>query len=677
MGAPDRMTAQTPHNPDPRRHRPRDRTSVYVLALACAATLAAAAIGAGALAPPAGAVILPAQTIDGPSQDIVGFGGVAMAEDGTGGLVYVKRVEGVPHVFVSRFVGGRWQPPIRVDYEEPFAGSWPRIGAADGGELIVVWATPFATYKERPVYELLGSLLGPGGTRFGPATIVDGDIQEATGVAPDLAVSSTGQADVVYRVVETAPSNIPLLRPGDVVEQVRVAHFDGRRWVGLGAVNRNPGSSMRPPTPANAPQVAIGPSGNGVVVWQEPEVEGVARIWARRVFGTALDYVMPVSATTFKGAPIATDADAPSVAVSELGQAEVAYRQSAAPGSPLPGARIFLNILPDGESVAGSEFQGATVLDESAVSGGAAAFVGQPSVDIDEKRDMRLLYDANGVPRVIEASGLGLVGAVTLGPDFAGPEPAAVSVMDPQGGGASAWPSGDAEGDPAVAIREDFPDGAAQTGLVSGGAGGEVAELAAGRSGLGDAIVAFRQGPFGDAAVVAAEVTAPPVPFLLTSPHGWIRPSQATIAWQPATSGAAPLSYRVVLDGRVLRTPPGFSMRLNPLTLASGRHRVQVLATDRNGQSTLTAPASLEVAAVAPSVQVVRVGRLGVSVRVADRLDGVDVAAVRVAFGDGSSARARKRFTHRYAAPGVYRVTAVVRDRIGNGAVVKRLVSVG
>ncbi len=82
---------------------------------------------------PARAVILPATTIDGPSEDIVGFGGVAMAEDGTGGLVYLKRVEGVPHVFVSRYAGGHWQAPIQVDTGEPYAASWPRIGAAEGG----------------------------------------------------------------------------------------------------------------------------------------------------------------------------------------------------------------------------------------------------------------------------------------------------------------------------------------------------------------------------------------------------------------------------------------------------------------------------------------------------------------------------------------------------------------
>ena len=280
-------------------HSRARRWRVALPLLACAATILA--IHAGQ----AQAVILPAQTIDGPSEDIVGFGGVAMAEDGTGGLVYLKRVDGVAHVFVSRYVEGHWLAPIRVDTEEPYAASWPRIGAANGGELIVTWATPFATHEEKPVYEMLGAELGPGGAQFGPAIIVDGNIEEATGTSPDLAVSSTGYADVVYRVVEPNDTSVPLLRPGDVVEQVRLAHFDGERWSNLGQVNRDPGASMRPPTPANAPQVAIGPTGNGVVVWQEPDIEGVARIWARRLFGSTLDYVLPVSAETFNGAPIA------------------------------------------------------------------------------------------------------------------------------------------------------------------------------------------------------------------------------------------------------------------------------------------------------------------------------------------------------------------------------------
>src|SRR5271167_1097895 len=60
----------------------------------------------GTLASPAAALIRPAVTIDGPSSDILSLGGVAMAPDGTGGLVYLRQDQGEPHVFVSRFING-------------------------------------------------------------------------------------------------------------------------------------------------------------------------------------------------------------------------------------------------------------------------------------------------------------------------------------------------------------------------------------------------------------------------------------------------------------------------------------------------------------------------------------------------------------------------------------------
>lgn len=626
------------------------------------------------------AVILPADTIDGPSEDIVGFGGVAMAEDGTGGLVYEKRVEGVAHVFVSRYLEGHWLAPVRVDAGQPFAASWPRIGAADGGELVVVWATPFATQNGRPVDELLGSTLGPGSVGFGPATIVDPDIRDGTGTSPDLAMSSTGQADVVYRVVTVTAgqrTTIPLLRPGDVIEDVRVAHFNGERWSPLGAINRDAGVSMRPPTPTNAPRIAIGQTGNGVVVWQEPDIDGVARIWARRLFGQALDYVLPVSAASLSGAAIGDDADAPSVAISRLGQAEVAYRQGAGPGSPLPGPRIFLNTLPDGESANGAGFSGAAVVD-SAVSGGSGASVGPPNIDIDEKQDMRLLYDSNGAPRVIEGNDRGLAGTLTLGPAVVGAELSSVSVMNPAGGGVSAWPSADQQNHPAMAVREDFPDGAAQTGLVSGGAGGEIGELGIARSGLGDGLVAFRQGQFGNAAIVAAQVTAPPAQFVLSVPHGWIKPSQAAVSWLESPSANGPLSYRVVLDGRPQPTPAGaFALRINARRLDSGSHRVQVLATDSVGQATLTRPSTLLVDSQPPTVKVARTrAGGGVIVQVRDAGSGVNARAVSVTFGDGQSGGGHTTLRHRYSHPGVYQIVARVRDRLGNGGVVRRLVSV-
>lgn len=663
---------------------PDRRPSVVALAHSRLRTLLSAllllAVLIGAHCVPAGAVILPAVTIDGPSEEIVGFGGVAMADDGTGGLVYLKRVQGVAHVFVSRYAEGHWQAPVRADGEQPFAASWPRIGAADGGELVVVWATPFATESGHPVDELLSSTLGPGSPSFGPSMIVDPDIRAGTGTSPSIAMSSTGQADVVYRVVsnqEGQRSSIPLLRPGDVVEEVRAAHFGGETWSKLGAVNRNPGVSMRPPTQANAPQVAIGPTGNGVVVWQEPDIDGVARIWARRLFGSTLDYVMPVSAATLGSAAIGDDADAPSVAISRLGQAAVAYRQVAGPGSPLPGPRIFLNTLPDGESASGSEFSGANVIDTE-VSGGKAATVGPPSLDTDEKQDLRLLYDSNGTPRVIEGNDLGLSAALSLGPAFAGAEPFSASVMNQAGGGVSAWPSLDAQSRAVVAIREDFPGGGVQTGLVSGGAGGPVGELAAGRSGLGDALVAFRQGPFGNAAIVATQVTAPPVRFVVTVPKKWIKPAQAVVSWLPAESANGPLRYTVVLDGRRMSTPlSAYSLRVDSRGLSSGQHKVQVLATDIFGQALLTPASALRIDAGPPAVKITRArGNTSVVVRVSDPNSGVAVKSVSVAFGDGTRAGGHKRLRHRYAHGGVYQVVVHVRDRLGNRGAVRDLVSV-
>jgi len=634
------------------------------------------------LAQPAGAVVLPAQTIDGPNQDIVAFGGVAMAEDGTGGLVYIKRVEGVAHVFAARFVGGHWLPPVRVDTENHYAASWARIGAAEGGELLVIWATPFATESGKPVEELLSSTLGAGSSTFAQPTVVDPDIREGTGTSPDLAMSSTGQADVVYRVVEK-PGSTALLRAGDVSEQVRVAHYDRERWSFLGAVNRDPGVSMRPPTSANAPQIAVGPTGNGVVVWQEPEIDGVARIFARRIFGQSLNYVMPVSALTYNGAPINEDADAPGVAFNRLGQAEVVYRQSAGAGSPLPGPRIFLNILSDGETGKGAEFEGANVID-GAVPGGKSAKIGRPSIDIDERQDLRVLYDDDGEPRVITGDDRGLSGSLTLGSPFVGSEltsaeelPAA-SVMNPEGGGVSAWASSDSVGNPAVSVREDFPSGAVQTGLVSGGAGGPIGELAVGRSGLGDGLVAFQQGPIGNAAIVASRVSAPPSSFVLSVSKEWIKPSQATVEWQPAPSANPPVSYSVVLDGRIVPTPAGvFSLALNPHGLDSGIHQVQILATDSDAQQTLTARFSLRIDARAPAVSIVPSRKAPViAVRVTDPQSGVVPHTVSISFGDGQHATGKTRVTHRYAHPGIYRITVTAGNKVGNEGTVRELVNV-
>ena len=107
------------------------------------------------------ASISPAEVIDA-SPDVLELGGVAMAEDGSGGLVFRKRVEGRAHVYAARYVGQRWLPPQRVDVGQAFDSSWPRIGAGNGGRLVVTWVQEFGVKSDR----LFSASLDPGASRF-------------------------------------------------------------------------------------------------------------------------------------------------------------------------------------------------------------------------------------------------------------------------------------------------------------------------------------------------------------------------------------------------------------------------------------------------------------------------------------------------------------------------------
>ncbi len=380
--------------------------------------------------------------------------------------------------------------------------------------------------------------------------------------------------------------------------------------------------------------------------------------------------------------PITTDADAPSVAISRLGQAEVAYRQSYTTGSPLPGPRIFLNTLSDGESESGAEFLGAQIADAQ-VPGGKAAVIGRPSVDVDERREARLLYDSNGVPRVVGYNDKGAASPLTLGTPFAGSllgaanELPSASVMNPEGGGISAWPSSDPRGRPGVGVREDYPDGAVQTGLLSGGAGGPIGELAVGRSGLGDGLVAFQQGPIGDAAIVAGKVTAPPEPFVETLPKGWIRPTQARVSW--VARGKRERAARLSRGARredpqhaagtaLVQLPPPLVEHGHPRSPGAGDRHLRPGRAERRGR--------IKVDASAPSVRISRAGGRTVVVHVGDAGSGVVVGSVRVSFGDGHGSSRRTTVSHRYARAGTYLIYVTARSRVGNTVTLQRRVRV-
>ncbi len=118
-------------------------------------------------------------------------------------------------------------------------------------------------------------------------------------------------------------------------------------------------------------------------------------------------------------------------------------------------------------------------------------------------------------------------------------------------------------------------------------------------------------------------------------------------------------------------------MPLDPRGLGSGTHRVQVLATDIDGQATLSSAVVVEGRRhAADGHDLARAGGHGVSVRIRDRelrrREGRLEHQLRRRQRVAKHVRAR----HRYARAGVYTVVVHVRDRAGNQATVRRLVSV-
>ena len=136
--APAVTRAERQHRADRPRHWSPPRLMSRRLVLPALIAL----LGLAALPAVAPAAWFPAGAnapIDGPSPDIDRLGGVDLARDGTGGIVYLKRVDGTSHVFLSRFNGGQFRPPERVDNGIATGASDAVIAAADANRLAIVW----------------------------------------------------------------------------------------------------------------------------------------------------------------------------------------------------------------------------------------------------------------------------------------------------------------------------------------------------------------------------------------------------------------------------------------------------------------------------------------------------------------------------------------------------------
>jgi hypothetical protein len=622
------------------------------------------------------AEISPVTPIDGPSPEIVDFGGAAMAADGTGGIVYRKRVEGRIHIFAAQYVAGKWNTPQQVDVGERFDSSFPAIAAGEGGRLVVVWTNHYSSTTDG----LFSATIDPGSGGFQRPVPIDLNIGQATGAYPSVAMNLAGQALVAYRVVTavSGPST-PNIPPGYVLAEIRMARFDGQYWSSFGQpLNRNLAQPGPQPTAVNSPQVAIDLTGQGLLAWQEPDDSFVNRIYARRIFGMVPGNLLQVSPSTFAGHPLNGAVDEFSLDVAGFGQGAVAWRQQPAPGSGFAHARVFEAEIPSSFDPHGAAFGPAQPVDGPAGADGPSEALGPVSMAVDGKGGYDVGYGAGAQSFDASGSESTIKAPVRLDSGSEVPGDPVLTRAD-DGALAAAWKV-QLHGSGAVAVLERRSDGTPNRALVAAPHGGAVHQLSVGGSHRGDAVFGFLQGDGPNAQIAAVVVRAPPGEFVTSAPSNWIRAPRIPLQWEVPLAGAGKIGYSVLVDDReVAEEITGDEYTLNRSQLSDGVHTIQVQATDSLGQVVDSVPATLKIDRTAPRVRV-RVRGGSVTVRVVDgakgQVSGVKAGSVKARFGDGGSGHGRVTLKHSYAHPGSYTIVVTASDNVGNRRAVSKRVRV-
>jgi hypothetical protein len=206
--------------------------------------------------------------------------------------------------------------------------------------------------------------------------------------------------------------------------------------------------------------------------------------------------------------------------------------------------------------------------------------------------------------------------------------------------------------------------------------------LAAAGDVQGNAAVAWLQGVPGGPALYVDQLYQSPGGISATSSFAYARTRTPEVSWRAANELWGPLTYTVSVDGVTAGQTQDTHFTL-PQPLGDGTHTWQVTATNAAGRTSQMRPATLQVDATPPVVTlhvsgVQQVGAyLHVSVSATDAPPGEASAAASgliagtLDLGDGSTFATGPNGGkyHAYRAPGVYRITATVRDRAGNATV--------
>ncbi len=591
--------------------------------------------------------MVPGQSLDGPSPDLLAVGGAAMAADGGGAVVYLRDDGGAAHVFVVLLAGGVWSAPVRVD--GPLAGpaAQPVVAAAARGRVAVAFVSGGALYAAvRP------SGAGP----FGPPQVV----APAAG-DPSLSMGLSGTAYLAYSV------------PAGDVRAARLDRTAGG-FAGLpDPLDPQPGGGAGS-GPLRRARVVVAADATGIVAWGADAPDGRTHVLARRVYGLHVGSVLTDVGLDQLGGLAGGSADSPDVGIEDdSSYAWIAFRQTfAAPGG-TPAARALVRPLVGSALGAPAALDGLTFPATDSPDG--------PSLAIDGVGDGVAATRLSGSGAVVGSvigpgGGFGLGQAVNpvagAGPSAPAPVVAVsrsgqglVGYATTGGGVAARLLTGGAAAGDAQLARPDYgplaPDGG----------------LAAAADAKGDAIVAYLQGDASARRLAVAAVVNPPGPvFGLTTDH-FIRVARPLLQWTASRGAFSPIAYTVVLDGKPIATTAATSLQL-PAALADGVHVWQVIARDSLGQQTPGPVRALRIAARPPVVALAVSGprRAGAALIFAVAVKApAGLAAVAIDFGDGARARGG-RASHRYARAGRFTVRVTAVDRLGNRAVVDRPIAI-
>jgi hypothetical protein len=617
-----------------------------MLALAAIALVGSPHVALAQAPAPAAPVV-----IDGPSADIVGLSGMSMARDGTGGVVYLRQVLGIPHVFVSRLVDGAFQPPEQVDGGLVGASSQPVIAAGNGGLLLVAFINGGQLY-----------VVG----RLNASAAYAGPFALAAGASnPAIAMSNFGKAYLAFTA------------DGAGGHDVRVAYYYNGNWA-LAPTPLDAAPDDDAGADAGRPAVAAATDGVGIVGWGE-----VGHVYTRRVWGTSPSVVVEqADVPALKGGTEITS-DKPALAVGgDSSYVMVAFHEMLARGTQQQ-SRVLDRLLQ------GSAFDGISSADGVTGTGPSGAV--QPGAIMGEFGH-GLVTSVRDDSNQVSGQQLGTdgfqLGTFRIDSLQNTARPQVASAMAGPSADLVAWQQNpDTGAPPEIRLRYSTDGVSFGPELVISsptlGPANAAAGLAAAGDYSGNAAIAWVQGSSDSAQIVADQLYQPPSTFAATTKFRYVRNPRPVLSWSQARDHWGPVQYAVTIDQTQVYRTAGTSL-LVPGVLPNGLHTWSVTASNPAGLSVSTRAAKVWVDTVPPVVHVTvtgvrRVGRVvRMFVTTSDSPPPVSPASasgtarVLIRWGQGKTLRISHSSTHVFTRAGRYRLTVVATDRAGNKTTVVR-----